>query len=87
MISGYFTCVLRAHFKEVLDHVLFRYSLIKKNDVIPAYEIYISVEMNDVNYDVDRSKDIYLCFQADKYMHRQLIERYIAFRVLGEDLA
>lgn len=43
--------------------------------------------MNDVNYDVDGSKDIYLCFQADKYMHRQLIERYIALRVLGEDLA
>ena len=30
--------------------------------------------MNDVNYDVDRSKDIYSCFQADKYMsaYRQL---------------
>ena len=43
--------------------------------------------MNDVNYDVDGSKDICSCFQADKYMYRQLIKRYIAFRVLGEDLA
>ena len=36
--------------------------------------------MNDVTYDVDRSKDIYSCLQADKYMYK----RFRAFRVLGE---
>ena len=53
MPFGNFTCVLRTHFKEVLD-VLFTYSFIKKNDVIPACNIWISVGMNDVNNDVDR---------------------------------
>ena len=38
MPFGNFTCVLRTHFKEVLD-VLFTYSFIKKNDVIPACNI------------------------------------------------
>ena len=60
-----FICVLRTHFKGVLD-VLFSYSLIKKNDVIPAFKKWISVGRNDVNYEVDRSKDISSCFQADK---------------------
>ena len=39
--------------------------------MIPAFKIWISVGMNDVNYDVDRSKDIYSRFQADKYMYFQ----------------
>ena len=59
MSLNYFTCVLRTHFKEELD-ILIIYSVIKKNGVIPAYTIWISVVgMNDVNNDVDRSKDIY----------------------------
>ena len=70
MLFVNFTCVLRTHFKEVLD-VLFTYSFIKKIDVIPACNIWISVGMNDVNYDVDRSKDVCWCFQADKYMYKQ----------------
>ena len=36
-----------------LFDVLFRYSLINKTDMISAYEIWISVEMNDANYDVN----------------------------------
>ena len=36
--------------------------------------------MNDMTYDVDRSKDIYSCLQADKYTYK----RYRAFRVVGE---
>ena len=33
--------------------------------MIPSYKIWISVGMNDVNYDVlDRSKDIHSCFQC-----------------------
>ena len=61
MPLGNFTGVLRTHFEEKLD-VLFNNSLIKNNYVIPSYEIWISVGMNDVNYDVrDRSKDIYSC--------------------------
>ena len=53
-----FTCVLRTYFKEVLD-VPFSYSLIKENDAISAFKctIWISVGLNDVNYNVDRSKD------------------------------
>ena len=35
-----------------LFDVLFRYSLINKTDVISAYEIWISVNMNDANYKV-----------------------------------
>ena len=38
-----FTYVLRTHVKEVLA-VVFSYSLIKKNDVITAYGIWISGE-------------------------------------------
>ena len=53
MPLGNFTCVLRTQFKEVLD-VLFCYSLIKRNDVIPSYKIWISVGMNNVNYDADK---------------------------------
>ena len=34
--------------------------------------------MNDVNYDVDRSKDIYSCFQADMYMYKR-------YRALGRE--
>ena len=45
MPLGNFTCVLRRHFKDVL----FSYSLIKKNDEIHEYEIWISVGINDVN--------------------------------------
>ena len=41
----------------------FSYSLIKKNAVLPAYEIWISLRINNVNYNVDRSKDIYSSFQ------------------------
>ena len=62
--------VLITHFIEVLD-VLFSYKLIKKNDVLPAFKIWIPGGMNDVNYGIDPSKDIYSCFQADKYMYRQ----------------
>ena len=62
MPLGYFNCVLRTHFKEVLD-VLFIYSVIKKNDVTTTYKIWISVVMNYVNYDVAKSKDIYACSQ------------------------
>ena len=43
-----------------------------------------------MNYDVlDRSKDIHSCFQCKQistYVDN-LIKRYRAFRVLGEDLA
>ena len=74
-----FTCVLRTHFKEELD-ILFSYSLIKKNDVILDYKIWISVGMIDVVNDVDRSEDIYSCFQADKYIYN----RHRALSVLGE---
>ena len=66
--------VLRTLYIEVLN-VLFSYSLI---DVISAYKIWISVGMNDVNYDVDRSKDIYSCFQADRYMYKR-------YRALGRE--
>ena len=45
VLLGNFTCVLRTHFKEVLD-VLFSYSLIKKNDMIPAY----------INMDISRDE-------------------------------
>ena len=63
-ILGHFTSVLKTHFIEVLD-VLFSYSVIRKNDVIPACKIWISVGMNDVNYDAGRNKGIYSCFEAD----------------------
>ena len=36
-----------------LFDVLFRYSLINKTDVISAHEIWISVKMNDANYNVN----------------------------------
>ena len=50
MPLGNFTCVLRTQFKE--------------NDVKP-YKIWISVRMNDVNYDVLYfSKDIHSYFQC-----------------------
>ena len=68
MPLGNFTVVLRTHFEEELD-VLFNNSHIKENYVIPSYEIWISVGMNDVNFDVDRSKDIYSCSQPDKYIY------------------
>ena len=53
MPLGNFTCVLRTQFKEVLEvlDVLFSYSLLKRNDAILFYKIWISVGMNDVNYD------------------------------------
>ena len=71
MPLGNFTFVLITQFKEVLD-VLFSYSVIKRNDVIPSYKIWISLGMNDVNYNVlDRSKDIHSCFKADEYICRQ----------------
>ena len=35
------------------------------------YKKYWYVGINDMNYDVDWSKDILLFFQADKYMYRQ----------------
>ena len=74
MPLGNFTFVLITQFKEVLD-VLFSYSVIKRNDVIPSYKIWISLGMNDVNYvnyDVlDWSKDIHSCFKADEYICRQ----------------
>ena len=50
---------------------LFIYSVIKKNDVITGYNIWISVGMNVLNNDVDQNKNIYSRFQADKYMYRQ----------------
>ena len=90
MPLGNFTCVLRTHFKEVLD-ILFSYSLIRKNDVIhvPSYKIWISVGMNDVNNDVlDRSNDIHSCFhcnQMSTYVDN-LTKRFRAFRVPGENV-
>ena len=39
--------------------------------VIPACKK--SVGMNDVNYEVDRSTDIYSCVQADKFMFKHAI--------------
>ena len=43
--------------------------------------------MNDVNNDVDQSKDIYKCLQADKYMEDvQLFKRYRVAQVLGENV-
>ena len=57
--------------------------------MIPSYKIWISVGMNDVNYDVlDRSKDFHSCFQCKQmstYVDN-LIKRYRAFRVLGENV-
>ena len=56
--------------------------------MIPSYKIWISVRMNDVNYDVqDRSKDIHSCFQfkqmSTSYHVDNLMKRYRVFRVLG----
>ena len=68
---GYFTCVLRTHSKEVLD-VFIIYPVIKNNVVILANKIWISIGMNGVNNDIDQSKDIYSCLQADKYMYKPL---------------
>ena len=66
MIRKVCPLVILTHIKEVL-FVLFIYSVIKKNDVITACKIWISVGMNDVNYDVDWGKDIiYSFFQVDK---------------------
>ena len=57
--------------------------------MIPAYEIWISVGMNDVNCDVlDKSKDIhswFQCKQMSTYVDN-LIKRYRAFRVLVENV-
>ena len=59
--------------------------------MIPLYKIWISVGLNDVNYDVhvlDRSKDIHSCFlckQMSTYVNT-LIKRYRTFRVLGENV-
>ena len=63
MPLGYFTCVW--------EHISKKYYMfcLLILYVIPA--IKIQVEVNDVNYDVERSMDIYLCVQADKYMFRQ----------------
>ena len=61
---------LRTHLKEVLD-ALFSYSVIKRNDMIPAYKLWISFRMNDVNNDVNMSKDIQSHFEADEYMYKQ----------------
>ena len=58
MPFGYFTCVLRAHFKEVLA-VFIIYSVVKKNNAILAIKIWISVWMNDVNHGVVHSTDIF----------------------------
>ena len=68
MPLAYITFVLRIHFKDEID-ILFIYSVIK-NDMLPAYKLWISVGMNDVNNNVDRSNDIYSFLQADKYIHR-----------------
>ena len=61
--------------------------------MIPSYKIWISVGMNDVNYDVqDRSKDVHSCFQSKQmstyiYMYvDNLIKHNRAFRVLGENV-
>ena len=57
--------------------------------MIPSYKIWISVGMNDVNYDVlDLSKDIYSYFQFKQmstYVDN-LIKLYRTFRVLGENV-
>ena len=53
--------------------------------MIPSYKIWISVGMNDV---LDRSKDIHSCFQSKQmstYVDN-LIKRYRALRVLGENV-
>ena len=68
--------VLRTRFKEVqvLD-VFIIYSVIKKTDVIPANKIWISVGMNDVNYNVERSKD----FQSDTCKYIMHVSMYMYF--------
>ena len=58
---------------------------------VPSYKIWISVGMNDVNYDVqDRSQDIHSCFQSKQmstYIYvDNLIKRNRAFRVIGENV-
>ena len=63
MSIGSFTCVLRTHFKDVID-ILFSYSLIKNNYELSAYEIWISVGMNDMNYDVVRRKGYLFMFPS-----------------------
>ena len=65
MASERFTNILRTWIEVLLD-VIFTcsYSLIKKNNVIPVNKIWISFGMNDLNYDVDRSKDIYFMFPS-----------------------
>ena len=63
MASERFTNILRTWIEVLLD-VIFSYSLIKKNNVIPVNKIWISFGMNDLNYDVDRSKDIYFMFPS-----------------------
>ena len=53
--------------------------------MIPSYKIWISVGMNDVNYDVqDRSKDIHSCFQYKQMS--TYVDNLIKFRVLGENV-
>ena len=43
----------------------------EKSDTLLHVKLWIFVGMNDTNYDVDRSKDICSCSQADKYMYKQ----------------
>ena len=57
----------------------------QKECVITAYKIWISVGMNDVNNNVDQSKDIFSCFQADQYILNNFIKHYRASRVLGKN--
>ena len=51
---------------------------------LAACKIWKLVGVNDMNYDADRSNDIYSCFQADKYMYKHFKHYDRAFRILGK---
>ena len=59
-----------------MDRVLCRIGNIsmRKNDVIPAYKIWITLGINDVNNDKERSKNIYSCLQTENYIQRPFNE-------------
>ena len=81
MPFGNFTCVLITYFKNVHElNVLFSYSVIKKNDVMPACKICLPVGMTDVKYDVIF---VYVSKQISTSINN-LIKFYRVFRVLDE---
>ena len=56
--------------------------------MIPSYKIWISVGMNDVNYEVLERPGVRIFIHvsnASRCVHN-LIKRYRAFRVLGENV-